>query len=497
MCLRLITAVAIGLLPLFVTSVLADPRPISGTHLIPRSAPPYEALPKRQTSPRFEVGDTLTVRAFSFQLIGGGHYMTTTTCRLVGQNCYLFVEDEVWGSSRVTETRLATLAAAFDNTTPADGTKGIFNTNRALFGTPPDVDGDPRVLIALLDILDSPFTGVTIVGYFDADNQAPPISRELLYLDVNPLDIEDSLAPATLAHEFQHMIHWAADPDEDKWLDEGCSEYAELACGYKDTTEAVATAFLDVPNTSLTVWEDLPFNFDQAFLYTTYFAQRFGDEAIAQLVALESNGVASVDEVLAARGERSRFKDLFADWATALYLDGPGAAGLERVDLRNVARAAIDLPASNVSRNARLWGTDYLDLSGSFDGLTVSLGSNGDNPVLAVLIDAEGGSFIEVAPSKAITVNVYAPSLAAMAVVSTDGTTESYTVSLTPTNAGTEKAASDFDGDGTVGFPDFLQFARQFGRNGRAEGFDPSFDLNGNRSVDFTDFLIFATRFGE
>ena len=90
----------------------------------------------------------------------------------------------------------------------------------------------------------------------------------------------------------------------------------------------------------------------------------------------------------AARGERSRFKDLFADWATALYLDGPGDAGLERVDLRNVARAAIDLPASNVSRNARLWGTDYLDLSGSFDGLTVSLGSNGDNPVLAVLIDA-------------------------------------------------------------------------------------------------------------
>ena len=74
-------------------------------------------------------------------------------------------------------------------------------------------------------------------GYYDVENQAPPTAREIVYLDSNPLDINSTLARATLAHEFQHMLHWNADPDEDKWLDEGCSEYAELACGYKDTTK--------------------------------------------------------------------------------------------------------------------------------------------------------------------------------------------------------------------------------------------------------------------
>ena len=59
------------------------------------------------------------------------------------------------------------------------------------------------------------------------------------------------------------------------------------------------------------------------------------------------------------------------------------------------------------------------------------------------------------------------------------------------------RLTTDFDGDGTVGFSDFLQFARQFGRQQGDEGFDSKYDLDGDGEVGFQDFLRFAKEFGK
>ena len=61
----------------------------------------------------------------------------------------------------------------------------------------------------------------------------------------------------------------------------------------------------------------------------------------------------------------------------------------------------------------------------------------------------------------------------------------------------TQPLASDFDGDGTVGFPDFLQFAAQVGLSQGDAGYDARFDLNGDGTVEFGDFVIFARSFGQ
>ena len=61
----------------------------------------------------------------------------------------------------------------------------------------------------------------------------------------------------------------------------------------------------------------------------------------------------------------------------------------------------------------------------------------------------------------------------------------------------TARAASDFDGDGTVGFSDFVQFAAQFGLSQGDEGYDVRYDLDGNGAIGFSDFLIFANAFGK
>ena len=55
----------------------------------------------------------------------------------------------------------------------------------------------------------------------------------------------------------------------------------------------------------------------------------------------------------------------------------------------------------------------------------------------------------------------------------------------------------DFDGDGMVGFPDFLQFVAQFGLSQGDAGYDARYDLDGDGAIGFGDFLIFANAFGK
>ena len=55
----------------------------------------------------------------------------------------------------------------------------------------------------------------------------------------------------------------------------------------------------------------------------------------------------------------------------------------------------------------------------------------------------------------------------------------------------------DFDGDGTVGFGDFVKFAAKFGLSQGDVGYDAQFDLNGDGEIGFADFLIFAENFGK
>ena len=60
-----------------------------------------------------------------------------------------------------------------------------------------------------------------------------------------------------------------------------------------------------------------------------------------------------------------------------------------------------------------------------------------------------------------------------------------------------ETPTPDFDGDGTVGFSDFLLFASAFGLSQGDAGYDARFDLDGDGTVGFGDFLIFAGSFGQ
>ena len=60
-----------------------------------------------------------------------------------------------------------------------------------------------------------------------------------------------------------------------------------------------------------------------------------------------------------------------------------------------------------------------------------------------------------------------------------------------------EVPTPDFDGDGTVGFSDFVQFAAMFGLTEGDPEYDARFDLDGDGAIGFSDFVIIASNFGQ
>jgi hypothetical protein len=212
-----------------------------------------------------------------------------------------------------------------------------YETVRAFFGSEwkPGVDNDPR-----LHILHATNLGDSIAGYYSSADQFSSLAnefsneKEMFYISLswlnNTRDYE--YYETVLAHEFQHMVHWANDRNEETWVNEGLSELAQEIAGYPPDT-GFASLFLEVPDTQLNTWSDNPAgngeHYGSAYLFMAYFLQRFGPEMTQAVVAHPANGIAGFDEALAEAGHPERFEDIFADWVVANYLDDPGALGTD------------------------------------------------------------------------------------------------------------------------------------------------------------------------
>ena len=80
-----------------------------------------------------------------------------------------------------------------------------------------------------------------------------------------------------------------------------------------------------------------------------------------------------------------------------------------------------------------------------------------------------------------------------------DGRTTTQAITMNSINAGADDTASipDFDGDGTIGFGDFVKFVAKVGLSQGDAGYDAQYDLNDDAEIGFADFLIFAENFGK
>ena len=204
-----------------------------------------------------------------------------------------------------------------------------YPTNREFFGSEwsPGVDNDVR-----LTILNAEGLGETVAGYYSSADEFSHLinpysnEREMFYVSIESGSSlpNSSYYDGTLAHEFQHMIHWANDRNEDSWVNEGLSELAGYLNGFDVGNADVAYSLQ--PDTQLTTWSDPneegnSEHYGASYLFMSYFLGRFGEELTKAVVASPKNGVAGFDDALNTAGKTERFDDVFADWAIANYVE--------------------------------------------------------------------------------------------------------------------------------------------------------------------------------
>lgn len=301
---------------------------------------------------------------------------------------YMWVEE----GANVDEAKLKKAADLFEEHT--------YLTNREFFGSEwtPGVDNDPH-----LSILHASNLGDTVAGYFSSPDSYVRAVRpdsnemEMFYINIDNVNIGDDFYNGVLAHEFQHMIHWNNDRNEATWLNEGCSEMAmELNNrAYPGGYYSVGGSeydYLHRPDTQLTTWPegvagDASPNYGGAYLFMSYFLDRFGEDATKALVSHDENSMDSVDRVLVENlGLSITHADLFADWAVANLLDNTtfadGQYGYSRI---SVTKPRIDAtyrvsnsPITNRS-TVNQYGVDYIKVQAkapvafSFSGSTQTM----------------------------------------------------------------------------------------------------------------------------
>jgi immune inhibitor A len=267
--------------------------------------------------------------------------------------------------------------------------KNIYPTDREFFGSEwtPGVDGDVHLYILYARNL-----GATVAGYFSPADELSPLAHrysnahEMFYLSADNVELWEAYTASVLAHEFQHMIHWNLDRNEQSWLNEGFSELAAHLNGFD--VGGWDFAYADDTDIPLTFW---PTNggthYGQSFLFVTYFLDRFGSEATKALVADPNNGLDSVDDVLKKLDLREpggaqalNADQVYRDWAVTLLVDDPalsdGRYSYSSYSPPQVhASEAVDeCPSGRRDAEVEQYGLDYIRIqcqgvhSLSFDG---------------------------------------------------------------------------------------------------------------------------------
>lgn len=447
----LILILIVGLFPAALSSHAAGPGDgavaMDGdAHFYAFAAAAAKVLPKVSRSGIKVQGDALgqTVAFWAYDFKNNSYYQTNATLVRLGNRVALYVENGL----SVSEAVLNDIVAQFDTR--------IYPTLTTIFGNEPNpgIDGDPKITLLLLNIRDAYYynAGTTyIAGYFSAVNeylqsdldtwfpgQHKSNQREMIYLDANPAQPGTASFYFTIAHEFQHLIHWNNDPDEETWVNEGLSDLAGYLAGYGHPVSHL-NAFLNAPNDPLTSWGSALADYGAAYLYALYLWEKFGgNDTIRALVAAPANGTAGVDATLTARGYQDRFSDTFSRWVVANYLDDPslanGAYGYTSLDLVDTGADNItrfnrpklagnhaSYPVSSASGSVRGLAAQYLKFTGANGTLTINFNGD-DSSNFKVIGVASGSAGFNAGTNTILTVNLNATQEGTLTVSNFGGT---------------------------------------------------------------------------
>ncbi|TFG00830.1 MAG: hypothetical protein EU541_01045, partial [Promethearchaeota archaeon] len=127
-----------------------------------------------------------------------------------------------------------------------------------------------------------------IAGFYSPSFEAY-FDRNVISIDsydwesrVGPDGDKPYLYESVIAHEYQHLIHDDYNPEDPLFMNEGCSMFAEIVCGYPIPWDNINT-YLTTPDNSLTLWEDqgsinILADYGAALLYAMYLNDQYSNE---------------------------------------------------------------------------------------------------------------------------------------------------------------------------------------------------------------------------
>ena len=314
------------------------------------------------------------------ELRGPTAYQTTAELRLVSPRALWYVES----GATVGDRALETAARAFE--------EQIYPQVTAAFGEPSLAPGER------ITILHARLGGAG--GYFSSGDGLPiavqPYSNErpMLYINVRGPLLGSRSYLSILAHEFQHMVHDAADGNEESWVNEGLSEVATGVAGYPTL---LGGRPLPSPPVSLTAWPDSPGStlphYLTSYLFFHYLAEHHGGTSdLARLLQRTEDGAAGVDGYLRDLGLDATFLGVYRDWTVALLLGregrGPYASSAARTGVTPLQYLAPDQGETGVLQP---FAPAYVALD-TGQGRT-TLRFQGDGSVPLIPTDAYSGDF--------------------------------------------------------------------------------------------------------
>jgi len=315
----------------------------------------------------FQVGDEKEFNAINTDT--NENFKIRAKLAFATDHAYLWIQDGV----KYDKAKVKKLVETFENK--------IYPTNREFFGSEwtPGVDGDQHLYIVYARGL-----GDNIAGLFSSIDSVHPLARpdsnghESFYMSADNLNFGDE-DYGTLAHEFQHMIHWYRDRNEDTWMNEGFSVLAEFLNGYD--TGGFDDLYVMNPDQQLTDWPNDPDatrpHYGESFLFLAYFLDRFGEKATQALVAEPENGMDAIDKVIKdtnvvdpKTGKQITADDVYADWVVALFLKDPNA-GDGRYTYKNYPNSPLpdatevitNCPTEGNERSVSQYGVDYIHIN--------------------------------------------------------------------------------------------------------------------------------------
>jgi hypothetical protein len=277
------------------------------------------------------------------------YFLTLFELRAVGENAEIWVQTDLsWGEGdprvtpEITNEQCEYLAAEFDG--------NIYPSDTSYFGEPGFMDGSNAIFPYFFDpplpadlYYDEPGKSIVLVSnirdenyydfnypYFVIGVYSPTLQgwfdRNVVSLDAynweNYLGEPNHNYEATLSHEYQHLIHNYYFEASALWMNEGCSMFSEILCGYPTPWNDI-NSFLATPDNSLTQWGDqtginILADYGQVLLWSTYLVDNYGDDILRNYVQNGVAGVEGLNDLLDPFGVE--FEEVFKDWTLANIL---------------------------------------------------------------------------------------------------------------------------------------------------------------------------------